>query len=214
MKLLKREIYSFALACINLYGLIPLRKLTSLLNHYYHTEYETKDVEEILKGYITEEGTMQLVGRILYQNQIFENTNVRDVYEVLKDKPYYMPETVDELLNYMQASYYELPQEFEDLKAFYTKWTENENNAFIMAKDAIMAFNVDCPVMDLYEIHLARLNDFLNLIESKMYLTDVSRAQLLQLMVQLNHKTRKISLRGYSPADLVYDQYGDVDDDF
>ena len=202
MELLKREIYSYSIAACNFYGLIPLRDLAKLINHYNDTDYKAKDLEEILDYYINEDSVVQKTGRILYQKQIFEDTNVREVYEVLKNKPYYYPETSEEFLNYIQASYYELPEEFEVMKEFYTKWTENEDMGFMMAKDAVMAFNVDCPITDIYEATIARLNDYLKLTNSKYILDDVGKTKLIVGLVNLNNAIRKISLRGFTPNEV------------
>ena len=202
MELLKREIYSYSIAACIFYGLIPLRDLAKLINHYNDTDYKAKDLEEILDYYINEDSVVQKTGRILYQKQIFEDTNVREVYEVLKNKPYYYPETSEEFLNYIQASYYELPEEFEVMKEFYTKWTENEDMGFMMAKDAVMAFNVDCPITDIYEATIARLNDYLKLTNSKYILDDVGKTKLIVGLVNLNNAIRKISLRGFTPNEV------------
>lgn len=206
MTLLKREIYSYALAAVNFYGLIPLRKLASIINGYHQTNYASKDLEEALVNYINEDSFVQKVGRILYQKQIFENTDVREVYEILKDKPYYIYKDKEEFLNYIEASYYELPPEFDVLKDFYARWTENEDMGYVMAKDAVMAFNVDCPITDIYESMLARINDYLNLIESPNYLDDYTRNELIVALINLNNAVRKISLRGYSANELKKDE--------
>ncbi len=204
MKQLKREVYNYAVASVNLYGFITLRKLASIINQYNHTEYQAKDLEEILENYLSnEECPIVKKGRIIYQKQIFEDTDIMPIYEMLKDKPYYIPESSEEFLNYYEASYYELPKEFDDLKDFYTKWTENEDMAYVMAKDVVMAFNVDCPITDIYEAYLARLNDYLNVIESPHYLNDVSRSQMITLLINLNNAVRKITLRGFRPIDVV-----------
>lgn len=203
MELLKREIYAYALAAVNFYGFIPLRNLTSIINNYNNTDYKTNEIEEIVVSYIDEESFVQKRNRILFQKQMFEDTDVLEVYEVLKNKPYYIPESSEEFLKYTDASYYELGQEFDDFKEFITKWSENEDMAFVMAKNAVMAFNVDAPITDLYEMTLGRLNDYLNRIQSPYYLTDVSRSKMISLLINLNHNVRKISLRGYKPSEIT-----------
>lgn len=203
MSLLKREIYSYALAAVNFYGIITLRELAALINHYHEDEhYEAKDLEDIIESYIDEESFVQKTSRILYQKQMFENTDVRVVYQTLIGKPLYYPESKEEFLNYMEASYYELPQEFEEIRDFYTEWTKNEDMGFLMAKDAVMAFNVDTPVTDMYEAVLARLNDYLKLTNSEYFMNDQSRNALIILLINLNNAVRKISLRGFSAKEV------------
>lgn len=212
MDLLKREIYSYAVAAVNFYGLIPLRKLAEIINGYHNTQYQSKDLEAILESYINEESVVQKVGRLLYQKQIFEDTNVRDVYEVLKMKPYYIPPTSEEFLKYIQASYYELPEEFDVLKDFYNRWLLNEDMAFLMAKDAVMAFNVDCPITDIYEATLARINDYLKLTNSDFMFDDQSRNLMIIALINLNSAIRKISLRGYSANEINQQKNYDEED--
>lgn len=202
MSLLKREIYSYAVAAVNFYGVIPVRKLCEIINHYHDTNYQSKDIDLILQSYINEDSVVVKTGRLLYQKQIFEDTNVREVYELLKMKPYYIPETSEEFLKYIQASYYELPEEFDVLKDFYNRWLENEDMAFLMAKDAVMAFNVDCPITDIYEATIARINDYLNLKNSKYFFDDKSRNLMIIALINLNSAIRKISLRGYTPNEI------------
>ncbi len=212
MDLLKREIYSYAVAAVNFYGLIPLRKLCEIINGYHNTCYQSKDIEPILESYINEDSVVQKIGRLLYQKQIFEDTNVRDVYEVLKMKPYYVPESSEEFLKYIQASYYELPEEFEVLKDFYNRWLLNEDMAFMMAKDAVMAFNVDCPITDIYEATLARINDYLTLTNSDFFFDDKSRNLMIIALINLNSAIRKISLRGYSANEINQQKNYDEED--
>lgn len=200
--LLKREVYAYALAAVNFYGFIPLRNLTKIINEYEGTDYTTSQVEEIVVSYIDEECFVQKRARVLFQKQMFEDTDVLEVYEGLKMKPYYVPESKEEFLNYTDATYYELGEEFEQLHEFLTKWTENKDLAFTMSKNAVMAFNVDCPITEMYELTLAKLNDYLNLIKSPHYLTDVSRSTMISLLINLNHNIRKISLRGFKPKEL------------
>ena len=202
MDLLKREIYSYAVAAVNFYGLIPLRRLCEIINGYHHTSYQSKDIEPIIDSYINEDSIVQKIGRLIYQKQIFEDTDVMEVYEVLKMKPYYIPKTSEEFLNYIQASYYELPEEFDVLKDFYNRWLENEDMAFLMAKDAVMAFNVDCPITDIYEATIARINDYLNLKNSNYFFDDKSRNLMIIALINLNSAIRKISLRGYTPNEI------------
>lgn len=202
MSLLKREVYSYALAAVNFYGIITLRELATVINHYSGEEYTAKDLEEILESYINEESFVQKTSRILYQKQMFENTDVRIVYQTLIGKPLYLPKTSEEFLNYIEASYYELPTEFEEIRDFYTEWTQNADMGFLMAKDAVMAFNVDTPVTDMYEAVLARLNDYLKLTNSEFFMNDQSRNALIILMINLNNAVRKISLRGYTAKEI------------
>lgn len=201
--LLKREVYAYALSAVNFYGFIPLRKLTQIINQYEGSEYTTSEIEDIVNSYIDEECFVQRRARVLYQKHMFEDTDVLEVYEGLKMKSYYIPESKEEFLNYIEASYYELGEEFDQLKEFLTKWTENADLAFTMSKNAVMAFNVDCPITEMYELMLARLNDYLNHIKSPYYLTDVSRSKMISLLINLNHNVRKISLRGYKPSELT-----------
>ncbi len=200
--LLKREIYAYALAAVNFYGFIPLRNLTNIINKYENTDYTTSQIEEIVVGYIDEECFVQKRARVLFQKQMFEDTDVLEVYEGLKMRPYYIPESKEEFLKYIEASYYELGEEFDQLKDFLTKWTENEDLAFTMSKNAAMAFNVDCPITEMYGLTLAKLNDYLNHIKSPHYLTDVSRSTMISLLINLNHNIRKISLRGFKPSEI------------
>ena len=127
-------------------------------------------------------------------------------------KPYYIPPTSEEFLNYIQASYYELPEEFDVLKDFYNRWLQNEDMAFMMAKDAVMAFNVDCPITDIYEATIARINDYLTLTNSDFYFDDQGRNLMIIALINLNSAIRKISLRGYSANEVNQKKLYDEED--
>ena len=188
-------LHRYALAAVNLYGLLPADELINIFNSQNAKKTDDEEVIDALirfevghmgycfwEGYITDEGFM-------YNN--FEDTE--DLIRLCGDKPRYIPKA-KEFLKYSDWEYYE--RSSHTMKLF--QFLQKELNAPVEdVADMVMEMHHACVIEADLEFYTRFLADF------DIIMTEDQTARFFAIIMEVHNNARLWSNKGYTPNELA-----------
>lgn len=113
MKLLPKYYHQFYLACINLYGVIDSNNAFVIFKKYYPSATKKDFLKDIRNrnGKFTKKYTIWTVSKrnvYLIADDSFNEKDIHDTLSFQLDKPFYEPNTIEELINESSYEYWNI----------------------------------------------------------------------------------------------------------
>lgn len=188
----------YAVALTNLNGVIDVEKVVEIYNSQNELHIDIKDVELLIDEHEEElKHHFVLTGEGYFShNSIVNKDEVSALFEIKKDKPYYIPDQ-EELLRYKDADYYEKTEHTERLYQFlknYVTTSESVEDAFY---DVLVSCQMESRPMDIIH-YLAQID--------VIFPTRKELKEALEVIGNLANNTRLWSYNGFTPYEL-FEEY-------
>lgn len=190
-------VYQYILAASQLYGVIHPNKLIEI----YNAQNPDKLTEQELLKHVGElmergQGITQHDGYIVnsYLVNDLGETEIANLLDSAKDKPYYVPER-EELLRYADETYFEMTSQLSALQDYVLKeLCKDQETVDYLIDDVQLACAKGSSIQDLiYEFESRKIN----------FKTPLQAQQTIQLLTEIYNNTRMWSNNGHTLVELL-----------
>ncbi len=186
------EILDYALAAVNLYGVIRLVDFVDLYNRLSSETIDINIAEDVLNPQANFSQDFFSWNDCLVSSAFSpeDPADFEEVYLAQRGKPRYIP-TVDELYHYIDSDYYEETAQISALADFLLQYFD-EDDVWEILDD----------VHDMIQSDLPPSAIFGHLIECGIRVDrDAELGQIVKLIADVHNNTRRWSLNGYKPIE-------------
>lgn len=188
-------LHRYALAAVNLYGLIPVDELVDIFNQQNARKTDWEELIGVLSKFIANE-----MGYCFWNDCIIEEvfaannfTDAIDLLQLIDEKPRYIPKA-KEFLRYADWDYYERTSHTMKLFQFLQKELHAPTKYVAdMVREMYHACVVECSL----SFYTRFLDDF-NII-----MTEKQAHQFFAIIMEIHNNARLWSNKGYTPNELA-----------
>ena len=189
------ELHTYALAAVNLYGVIAKTDFVEIYNLQNEQQTSIDEVCAVLPRYIEVGAPVLFLERLHCQYRIGENnfSDVQDLLHQIGDKPRFLPGKTD-FLKYADWYFFERTHQIEEVKHYLINHLHvNEATALEILGEIHFAFVVEAGMQAAIDV----------LDEFGISITDSQLEPLAQLLVQMSNSTRLWSNNGHTPDEMA-----------
>ena len=189
-------LFDYMVSLVNLYGLVPIKKVVEIYNLQNEDKVSVKDVERIIENrtFDLKKCFVEAYENYLVNDFILDEYDVDEEINERKGIPFYVPNKT-QLMKYRDDLYSEQPKEFVDLHRYLTN--EFYDGDDIMAYELCEEIQVECEFDFTMEGALSCCEMLGKRIENRDQLEKV-----VKLIQNLNNNTRKWENNGFTPNEL------------
>ena len=197
-----REIRKYAKCACHLYGVVSMKELSRLIEHYTPEKVKSTQLEKVFASRDETNEELRYGQGLIYSDIFFETIkDASDFHKEYGQFKKYMP-SLDMFLNYLPVAYVEQTEALIALKKMLKEMLpEGELYDYLLdrtVENIVFGIQAEIPVEEILEEVIEGLND------SELYfyhggITDEKQIrQLKTLLNNLKKQTRRITLRGYN----------------
>ncbi|MFI3254698.1 MAG: hypothetical protein R3Y63_10230 [Eubacteriales bacterium] len=184
-------IYAYAVASVNLYGVISLQQLTEIFNEHNDKTTTSEEIKSILTHYATETPVGLLDGDYFKpEHFITHEDGTAELLAQQKGKPRYVPEKTVFLKN-TNPEYFQTTSEIQKLENFLKKVINRPEELENLMKELQFALKIDLDVKEITKI-----------FDCYEFASSFKEEQVSTLLLNAGRTTRRWEHLGYSLADL------------
>ncbi|BEP30328.1 YecA family protein [Helicovermis profundi] len=190
------QLTEYIIALSNLYGLVHKDKVMDIFNRQNEYQITLSDVEEFLDNPLKELKNVFICSHQDYfvHEAILENNEFELLLKKKDDKPYYVP-VKDELLKYVDESYFEKSKEYNNLLSYLQKnfFKGDEEKAEWICEDihGFCEFGLD--MQTILDAFIGRNITFKDMNQIN---------EVIQLVMELSNNIRIWENNGYTPKEI------------
>ncbi len=186
-------IEQYAIAAVNLYGVLPIDIFCKIFNSHGHEPLLEDEAKTVLS---------KNAGRayILYQDKLAcaVGDNVAALVETVEKqtegKPRYVPNSTDAFLEHLDLYYTEIPEIIDQIRALFLKVLKNKNEVSLIMGELMQMLRLDYP-----------LQEFANLADSfqMQFETAEDGNAYFALVIEAKNNSRVWANKGFTPRELA-----------
>ena len=187
------EIYTYLKALTNLYGVVPIDKVTEILNAHHDQQIDSGDLRYIDYDERSKEVTefIGINGDYFFNLDVLIDDNFDSLLKSKEDKPYYVPDK-EEIKRYASRDYFVEDEEFIELRKFIRNKYWNKKKADRLALEIqILSKNIDAK---------DRMDNFFD--RHRLKLSNNELKELKVLIQSLMDNTRLCENNGFTPNEM------------
>lgn len=187
------EIYTYLKALTNLYGVVPIDKVTEILNAHHDQQIDSGDLRYIDYDERSKEVTefIGINGDYFFNLDVLIDDNFDSLLKSKEDKPYYVPDK-EEIKRYASRDYFVEDEEFIELRKFIRNKYWNKKKADRLALEIqILSKNIDAK---------DRMDNFFD--RHRLKLSNNELKELKVLIQNLMDNTRLCENNGFTPREM------------
>ncbi|MTI67416.1 MAG: hypothetical protein FH753_12595 [Firmicutes bacterium] len=190
---MKNLIFDYIKALVNLYGIVPKKKVVEIFNMQNKEKINGDDIKKILIDETLEDEFFDYIGKNFVHESVFIDNSYHNLLKEQEGKPYYIPKK-KELLKYKDDLYYERTKEFRKLKRYIDEnMIRDEKKAEEICDDIQLICEVGFSMDDVFfEFERRGIN-----FESEQQIKE-----LAPFVINLSNNTRIWTNRGHTPEEM------------
>jgi preprotein translocase subunit SecA len=190
------QLTKYVIALSHLYGMVHKDKVVEIYNSQNEDQVSLADVEAILNNppEKLEDAFVMTRKDYFVMETIIDNSEFDLMLRKKADKPYYVPAR-DELLKYVDESYFEKSKKYNDLLSYLQK------NFFKPGDEKAEWLAEDIQGMCQFGVNMQTIFDSFN--KMKISFKDMNQTnEVMQLVMELSNNIRIWENNGYTPNEI------------
>lgn len=191
----QHDLLDFAIAAVNLYGVIHQLDFVALFNSYHERQTTVSEVFNILIGHVYREVGFDFWDNYIVDDEFKEDDyiSVKDLVEERQGKPRYDP-PYEEFIKYADWAYYEFTPQLEALERYLSEWVDDPDEVMDLLDEIHDYCMAEADPREYFELLTASGAVFDGIDQVK---------KALQLIVEVQNSTRLWRNYGHTPNELV-----------
>lgn len=188
-----RLIDSYAVAAVNLYGVLPIDIFCKIFNSHKNTLLEEKEAAEVLKSFSGRD-YMVLDGYLVYA--VGENVAalIETILKQTEGKPRYVPNSREDFFKHLDLYYTEIPEILEKIEAIFEKVLKRKNEVSLLMGEFLQMLKLDYPLQEFAALADSYEMNFETPEDGNTYFT---------LVIEAKNNSRTWTNKGFTPRQMA-----------
>lgn len=188
-----RLIDLYAVAAVNLYGVLPLDTFCKIFNSHKHEVLDEQEASAVLSQFSGRD-YMILDGYLAYS--VGENVKalVESILKQTEGKPRYVPNNKEDFFKHLDLYYTEIPEIMEKIEAIFEKVLKHKNEVQLLMGEFMQMLKLDYP-----------LQEFAALVDSyeMNFETPEDGDTYFALVIEAKNNSRTWTNKGFTPRQMA-----------
>ncbi len=188
-----RLIDSYAVAAVNLYGVLPIDIFCKIFNSHKNESLERNEAETVLKEFsgrdymVSDEHLAYAVGEDV-------GALIETILKATEGKPRYVPNCKEDFLKHLDLYYTEIPEILENIEKIFEKILKHKNEVNLLMGEFLQMLKLDYP-----------LQEFASLIDGyEMHFdTPEDGNEYFALVIEAKNNSRTWTNKGFTPRQMA-----------
>lgn len=188
-----RLIDLYAVAAVNLYGVLPVDVFCKIFNSHKNGLLEEKEATEVLKKFSGRD-YMLIDGNLVYA--VGENVKAltKTILKQTEGKPRYVPNCKEDFLKHLDLYYTEIPEVLEKIEKIFEKVLKHKNEVSLLMGEFLQMLKLDYP-----------LQEFASLVDGyeMRFDTPEDGNTYFALVIEAKNNSRTWTNKGFTPLQMA-----------
>ena len=195
-----KKIIKYAKCAVNFYGVVSAADVAIIIEHYEKETIPVSRIQQVLTAFITKRTILKEKQQLYYKSCYIPENAVLDLYDEIKNQPFYFYDSKTEFFYYQSARFVDLIYPYgHDLIDYLEKFSPDKEHAYLFAEgmtlDIAECFSLSHELKDV-------LQNIVQPVLSTKINTEEEFEILVQHLIQLYKHTRRIDRHGFTPSEL------------